>query len=62
VLPVPASGEMKGDTLFNPEICLQAFMIDKPIVIKNVLYDYDKATLGPNQKRCAERTGDHYEG
>jgi OOP family OmpA-OmpF porin len=50
VLPVPASGEMKGDTLFNPEICLQAFMIDKPIVIKNVLYDYNKADLRPESK------------
>ncbi|RYU91399.1 hypothetical protein EWM62_05510 [Mucilaginibacter terrigena] len=50
VLPVPASGEMKGDTLFNAEICLQAFKVDKPIVIKNVLYDYDKATLRPESK------------
>lgn len=50
VLPVPASGQMKGDTLFNPEICLQAFQVDKPIVIKNVLYDYDKATLRPESK------------
>jgi OOP family OmpA-OmpF porin len=50
VLPVPASGEMRGDTLFNPEICLQAFAVDKPIVIKNVLYDYDKATLRPESK------------
>lgn len=50
VLPVPASGKMSGDTLFNPEICLQAFKVDKPIVIKNVLYDYDKATLRPESK------------
>ena len=50
VLPVPSSGEMKGDTLFNPEICLQAFEVDKPIIIKNVLYDYDKADLRPESK------------
>ncbi|RFZ90308.1 hypothetical protein D0C36_21150 [Mucilaginibacter conchicola] len=51
VLPVPASGgEMQGDTLFNADICLQAFKVDKPIVIKNVLYDYDKATLRPESK------------
>ncbi|WP_454803204.1 OmpA family protein [Mucilaginibacter phyllosphaerae] len=50
VLPVPASGKMIGDTLFNPEICLQAFKVDKPIVINNVLYDYDKATLRPESK------------
>ena len=50
VLSVPSSGTMKGDTLFNPEICLQAFKVDKPIVIRNVLYDYDKATLRPESK------------
>jgi outer membrane protein OmpA-like peptidoglycan-associated protein len=50
VIPVPASGQMAGDTLNNPDICLQAFAVDKPIVIKNVLYDYDKATLRPESK------------
>ncbi|GGH15851.1 OmpA family protein [Mucilaginibacter phyllosphaerae] len=50
VLPVPSSGKMSGDTLFNPEICLQAFKVDKPIVIKNVLYDYNMATLRPESK------------
>ncbi|RYE17484.1 MAG: OmpA family protein [Sphingobacteriales bacterium] len=50
VVPVPASGQMSNDTLFNAEICLQAFKIDKPIVIDNVLYDYDKATLRPESK------------
>ncbi|OJW16849.1 MULTISPECIES: OmpA family protein [unclassified Mucilaginibacter] len=51
VLPVPAAGrEMQGDTLFNPDICLQAFKKDKPIVINNVLYDYDKATLRPESR------------
>jgi OOP family OmpA-OmpF porin len=50
VVPVPASGRMSNDTLFNPDICLQAFKVDKPIVIQNVLYDYDKATLRPESK------------
>jgi OOP family OmpA-OmpF porin len=50
VIPVPANGQMAGDTLNNPDICLQAFAVDKPIVIKNVLYDYDKATLRPESK------------
>jgi OOP family OmpA-OmpF porin len=50
VLPVPESGQMSNDTLYNPEICLQAFEVDKPIVIQNVLYDYDKATLRPASK------------
>ncbi|OOQ56533.1 OmpA family protein [Mucilaginibacter pedocola] len=50
IVPVPAEGKMSNDTLFNPEICLQAFKVDKPIVIKNVLYDYNKATLRPESK------------
>ena len=49
-MPVPASGTMRNDTLLNPDICLQAFKVDKPIVIKNVLYDYDKATLRPESR------------
>jgi len=50
VIPVPSAGKMSKDTLFNPEICLQAFKVDKPIVIKNVLYDFNKATLRPESK------------
>ncbi|MBL4678665.1 MAG: OmpA family protein [Mucilaginibacter sp.] len=51
VLPAPvADNKMVGDTLFNTEICLQAFKVDKPIVIKNVLYDYNEATLRPESK------------
>ncbi|RYE23016.1 MAG: hypothetical protein EOP51_11765 [Sphingobacteriales bacterium] len=50
VMPVPASGQMSNDTLFNGDICLQAFKVDKPIVIDNVLYDYDKATLRPESQ------------
>jgi OOP family OmpA-OmpF porin len=50
VLPVPANGQMSGDTLNNPDICLQAFVVDKPIVIKNVLYDFNKATLRDESK------------
>jgi OOP family OmpA-OmpF porin len=46
-LPVPDDGRMKGDTLINPDICLQAFVVNKPIVIKNILYDFNKATLRP---------------
>ncbi|WPU93814.1 OmpA family protein [Mucilaginibacter sabulilitoris] len=49
-VPVPASGRMTNDTLNNPDICLQAFTVDKPIVIKNVLYDFNKATLRSESK------------
>lgn len=51
VLPIPTSGQMSSDTLYSPEICLQAFEKDKPIVIKNVLYDFNKATLRPESKQ-----------
>ncbi|AMR30556.1 hypothetical protein A0256_03515 [Mucilaginibacter sp. PAMC 26640] len=50
VVPAPATGEMHSDTLINPEICLQAFKVDKPMVIKNVLYDYGKASLRAESK------------
>lgn len=46
-IPVPADGKIIKDTLFNADLCLQAFKIGKPIVIKNVLYDFNKATLRP---------------
>jgi outer membrane protein OmpA-like peptidoglycan-associated protein/tetratricopeptide (TPR) repeat protein len=49
-VPVTASGTMRNDTLYNPDICLQAYTPDKPIVIKNILYDFNKATLRPESK------------
>ncbi|MEZ2338996.1 OmpA family protein [Mucilaginibacter sp. RCC_168] len=49
-LPAPATGTMRNDTLYSPDICLQAFTPEKPIVIKNVLYDFNKATLRPESK------------
>lgn len=38
------------DTLFSPELCLIPFEIDKPIVLKNVLYEFNKATLTEDSK------------
>jgi len=38
------------DTLFSPEICLIPYEIDKPIVLKDVLYEFDKATLTEDSK------------
>ncbi|WP_461449496.1 OmpA family protein [Mucilaginibacter sp.] len=55
ILPVPASGSMKSDTLVNPDICLQAFVVNKPIVIKNVLYDYAKSTLRPESETVLDQ-------
>ncbi len=54
VLPAPTSGNMRNDTLFNADICLQAFEVEKPIIIENVLYDFDKATLRPESKNVLD--------
>jgi OOP family OmpA-OmpF porin len=50
VIPVPAVTASKTDTLYNPVICQQEYEIDKPIVISNILYDFNKATLKPQSK------------
>jgi OOP family OmpA-OmpF porin len=51
VVPVVRpNGKMNKDTLYSPDICLQAFEVNKPIVIKNILYDFNKADLRPESK------------
>ncbi|RZK81885.1 MAG: hypothetical protein EOO92_03760 [Pedobacter sp.] len=40
----------KKDTLFNPDICLTSFEVDKPIVLKDILYEFDKADLTPDSR------------
>ncbi|MEP6611272.1 MAG: OmpA family protein, partial [Mucilaginibacter sp.] len=47
IIPVTLKG---SDTLFNPLTCLQQYQVNKPIRIKNILYDFDKATLRPESK------------
>ncbi|SMO67893.1 OmpA family protein [Solitalea koreensis] len=41
---------IRRDTMLNPEICLKKYEIGKPIVIPNIYYDYDKATLRQESK------------
>jgi OOP family OmpA-OmpF porin len=44
-------GQMaQKDTLFSPELCLTPFEIDKPIVLKDVLYEFNKADLTNDSK------------
>jgi len=43
---LPAQAKLDKDTL-NHVLCLQMFEIDKPIVIENILYDFNKAILKP---------------
>ncbi|WP_158824877.1 OmpA family protein [Mucilaginibacter lacusdianchii] len=50
VLTVPKASGLKKDTLFNPAICQQQYEIDKPVVINNILYDFNKAILKPQAK------------
>jgi outer membrane protein OmpA-like peptidoglycan-associated protein len=38
------------DTLFSNEICMNHFVIGKPIVIPNIEYDFNKATLRPESE------------
>lgn len=38
------------DTLFSKSLCLKGFEVGKPIIIPNILYDFDKATLRPESK------------
>lgn len=44
-------GQMaQRDTLVSPDLCLTPFEIDKPIVLKDVLYEFNKAELTPDSK------------
>jgi len=47
VMTLPALTLFKTDTLQNPEVFLKMFEVDKPIVIDNILYDFNKAVLKP---------------
>ncbi|PUZ26802.1 WD40-like Beta Propeller Repeat [Chitinophaga costaii] len=40
----------KIDSMFNPSICLKRFEIGKPVVLKDIYYDFNKATLRPESK------------
>lgn len=40
-----------GDsTRLKLDVCLKSFKVDKPIALKNILYDFNKATLRPESK------------
>ena len=50
-IPVKNAVEVEGDSArLNMDVCLKPFKIDKPIALKNILYDYNKATLRPESK------------
>lgn len=38
------------DSMMNPTVCLKRFEINKPIVLNDIFYDYNKATLRPESR------------
>lgn len=50
VMIIPPVNTIKKDTLYNPVVCQQEYEVNKPIVIKNILYDFNKAVLKPESK------------
>jgi outer membrane protein OmpA-like peptidoglycan-associated protein len=42
------------DSMTSPTICLKEFEVDKPIVINNIMYDYNKATLRPESMQVLD--------
>lgn len=46
-IPVAAFATFNKDILYHADISLQMFVVDKPIVIADVLYDFSKAILKP---------------
>lgn len=42
------------DSMMNPSVCLKRFEIDKPIVIDNIFYDYNKASLRPESRQVLD--------
>lgn len=45
----------KADTLVNPRLCLMPFTIDKPIVLKDILYDFNSANLNTGSKMILDQ-------
>ncbi|NIG52606.1 OmpA family protein [Chitinophaga sp. Cy-1792] len=49
-LPFRTDGLETVDSLENPTLCLKHYEIEKPIVINNIFYDFNKATLREESK------------
>lgn len=50
----PTTALKKVDTVYNQDVYLTPYKVNKPIVIPNVLYDFDKATLRPESKKVLD--------
>ncbi len=42
------------DSMMNPSVCLKRFELNKPIVINDIFYDYNKSTLRPESKKILD--------
>jgi OOP family OmpA-OmpF porin len=50
IIAIPPINTIKKDTLYSPVACQQEFEVNKPIIISNILYDFNKAILKPQAK------------
>jgi outer membrane protein OmpA-like peptidoglycan-associated protein len=48
----------RTDSLNNPSLCLKHYEIEKPIVLNNIYYDFNKATLREESKRVLDSVVD----
>jgi len=46
--------QIRNDTLQGVQTCLQPFKTNEPIVLKNILYDFNKADLRPESKNALD--------
>lgn len=44
-IPFTITDEVRTDTLYETPACLQAYKLGTPIVLENILFDFDKSTL-----------------
>ena len=53
-LRVRAESMVPVDTLFDKEVCLRHYEPNRPIVLQNIFYDYNKATLRPESEKVLD--------
>lgn len=53
-VPISTQQLKQVDTLYRQDAYLIAYEINKPVILPNILYDFDKATLRPRSKRVLD--------
>jgi len=54
-LGVGAYDTLTNNIVLTDKTCLQQLVVNKPVVIENILYDFDRATLRPESKLALDR-------